>query len=104
LTLRFSRFQDSIMDAIAPAKHLHTIKLQVQWIPPDDDDDDGAAADSSDSDAYEKAPYPAPRGEAFALADARRMMQQSRLRVVSVGHVQYMVRVPVFFLCAVGWR
>ncbi|KAF9471681.1 hypothetical protein BDN70DRAFT_926055 [Pholiota conissans] len=113
---------DSIMDAIAPAKYLHTLKLHVQWIKSDCDDrdddyndgydntnisDEDTTTSESNDDAlptansnYNTNPResdskgsnwpPHPQNEYFTLSDARRMMHKTRLRFISIGHVQYM--------------
>ncbi|KAF8957315.1 hypothetical protein BDZ97DRAFT_1846863 [Flammula alnicola] len=61
----------SIIDAISSARNLQTLKLQVQWIPNE----------------------PSQRQEGrFTLQDATDMMlrnEESKLRTISIGHVQY---------------
>ncbi|CAA7260411.1 unnamed protein product [Cyclocybe aegerita] len=61
---------DSIIHAIAGAKHLQTLTLQVKWIP-------GDARNT---------------GTSISVEDAKRMMlrsKDSKLRTISVGHYQY---------------
>lgn len=61
------------MEAISSAKNLITLRLQTQWIP--------------SIGGFEKKPH-------FTMEDARDVMlrdENSKLRVIAIGHIQYKV-------------
>ncbi|KAF5322508.1 hypothetical protein D9619_001586 [Psilocybe cf. subviscida] len=80
----------SITEAISSAQNLHTLKLQVQWIPTEDTQMTSIYNQNSRYQLHDANSTDA--DSRFTLEDAKNMMRRSedsKLRTIVIGHVKY---------------